>query len=111
TLPGVSFPSSVVRSIIVTASFSPAIFAAFLMDRLPSAAARSSTATASTGGGSNRANLPPRAGDAARNQDVVPFPFPFSCATARGYHVPPKSSRELENHSPLEGVWGKRFPK
>ena len=33
-LPGVSFPSSVVRSIIEMASFRPATFAAFLMLRL-----------------------------------------------------------------------------
>ncbi len=51
TLPGVSFPSSVVRSIMRTASLRPATLAAFLSERLPSAAARSSTATWSTGGG------------------------------------------------------------
>ena len=45
TLPGVSFPSSVVRSIIATASFSPATFDCFLIDRFASDAARSSTAT------------------------------------------------------------------
>src|SRR5262249_32837857 len=51
TLPGVSRPSRVVRSIMRTASRRPAPCAVFLMDRFASAAARSSTATWSTGGG------------------------------------------------------------
>src|SRR4051812_3366829 len=43
TFPGVSFPSSVVRSIIETASFRPASFAEVLMLRFVNAVARSST--------------------------------------------------------------------
>src|SRR5688572_21863979 len=50
TLPGVSLPSRVVRSIIATASFSPCILAAALMLRLANAAARSSAMTWSTVG-------------------------------------------------------------
>ena len=46
--PGVSFPSSVVRSIIETASFSPKSFDFFLMLRVTYFATRSSTPTAST---------------------------------------------------------------
>jgi hypothetical protein len=49
TLPGVSFPSSVVRSIIRMARSSAHSFASRLMLRLASDAARSSTPTASTG--------------------------------------------------------------
>src|SRR5438270_7920159 len=48
TLPGVSAPSSVVRSIIRIASSSAQTLEAFLIERLPSEAARSSTATWST---------------------------------------------------------------
>ena len=48
TLPGVSAPSSVVRSIIRTASSSAQSFDSFLIERFASVAARSSTATAST---------------------------------------------------------------
>ena len=48
TLPGVSAPSSVVRSIIRTASSSAATFDSFLIERFASAAARSSSATWST---------------------------------------------------------------
>src|SRR3990170_1201753 len=48
TLPGVSAPSSVVRSIIRTASSNACSFDSFLIDRLASVAARSSSATAST---------------------------------------------------------------
>jgi len=47
TLPGVSAPSSVVRSIIRTARSSAKSFASRLIDRFASVAARSSTATAS----------------------------------------------------------------
>src|SRR3954447_8503219 len=49
TLPGVSAPSSVVRSIIEVASRIPWRLASFLIERLPSAAARSSTRTRLTG--------------------------------------------------------------
>ena len=45
TLPGVSEPSSVVRSITRTASASAKSFDSFLIDRFDSAAARSSSAT------------------------------------------------------------------
>ena len=45
TLPGVSEPSSVVRSVIRTASSSANIFASRLIERLASVAARSSSAT------------------------------------------------------------------
>ena len=48
TLPGVSAPSSVVRSIIRTARSSANSFASRLIDRFASVAARSSSATAST---------------------------------------------------------------
>src|SRR5947209_1424153 len=48
TLPGVSAPSSVVRSIIRIASSSAQTLEAFLIERLPSEAARSSTPTWST---------------------------------------------------------------
>src|SRR5712691_10492542 len=48
TLPGVSEPSSVVRSIIRTASSSANTFDSFLIERLASEAARSSSATWST---------------------------------------------------------------
>src|SRR5437763_6761914 len=48
TLPGVSWPSSVVRSIIRTASSSAKTFASRLIERFASEAARSSSATAST---------------------------------------------------------------
>src|ERR671931_2372766 len=48
TFPGVSWPSSVVRSIIRIASSSAKIFASRLIERLASEAARSSSATAST---------------------------------------------------------------
>src|SRR5918992_5133602 len=50
TLPGVSAPSSVVRSSIDTASLIPCCFAVVLMERLPSVAARSSIPTRSTWG-------------------------------------------------------------
>src|SRR3954470_21866108 len=49
TLPGVSAPSSVVRSIIEVASRIPWRLASFLIERLPSVAARSSTRTLLTG--------------------------------------------------------------
>src|SRR4051794_23955295 len=49
TLPGVSAPSSVVRSIIDTAMRIPSRLAVVLIDRRPSAAARSSTPTRLTG--------------------------------------------------------------
>ena len=48
TLPGVSAPSSVVRSIIRTASMSAWSLDSFLIERLASAAARSSSPTWST---------------------------------------------------------------
>src|SRR3954452_7555496 len=48
TLPRVSFPSSVVRSIIEMASLRPHTFESFLRERLAREAARSSNATAST---------------------------------------------------------------
>ena len=48
TLPGVSAPSSVVRSIMRTASVSACSLESCLIDRLASAAARSSSATWST---------------------------------------------------------------
>lgn len=65
---------------MLTASFSPATLVAFLIERFPSAAARSSTATASTGGGSKSAKRPPLEALApARKSEVVPVPFPFSC--------------------------------
>src|ERR687884_932292 len=48
TLPGVSAPSRVVRSIVRMARSSAQSFASRLIDRLPSVAARSSTATWST---------------------------------------------------------------
>src|SRR6266566_4052844 len=48
TFPGVSWPSSVVRSIIRTARSSAKTLASRLIDRLASEAARSSSATAST---------------------------------------------------------------
>jgi hypothetical protein len=48
TLPGVSEPSSVVRSIMRTARSSANSFASRLIERFASVAARSSTATAST---------------------------------------------------------------
>ena len=48
TLPGVSFPSSVVRSIIEIARSSAHIFDAFLIERLLSESTRSSTPTWST---------------------------------------------------------------
>ena len=48
TFPGVSWPSSVVRSIIRTARSRANTFASRLIDRLASEAARSSSATAST---------------------------------------------------------------
>ena len=50
TLPGVSAPSSVVRSIIDTASRMPCCLAVVLIERLPSVAARSSMPTRSTCG-------------------------------------------------------------
>ena len=50
TLPAVSEPSSVVRSIIDTARRMPCCLAVVLMERLPSVAARSSTPTRSTCG-------------------------------------------------------------
>src|SRR3954471_5678707 len=49
TLPAVSAPSSVVRSIIEVASRIPWRLASFLIERLPSVAARSSTRTRLTG--------------------------------------------------------------
>ncbi len=48
TFPGVSWPSSVVRSIIRTASSSACTFDWRLIERFASVAARSSSATAST---------------------------------------------------------------
>src|SRR3954464_2927726 len=54
TLPGVSLPSSVVRSIMLTAIFKPASLALVLMLRLVKAAARSSAITASTVGTERR---------------------------------------------------------
>ena len=48
TLPGVSAPSRVVRSIIRTASSKACSLDSFLIERLASVAARSSSATAST---------------------------------------------------------------
>ena len=50
TFPSESFPSRVVRSSIEMASRMPCSFAFFLIDRLPSDAARSSIPTASTRG-------------------------------------------------------------
>ena len=50
TLPGVSAPSSVVRSVIDTASRMPCSFALVFIERLPSTAARSSMPTRSTWG-------------------------------------------------------------
>src|SRR6266511_6413770 len=50
TLPGVSAPSSVVRSTIRIAKSIAAAFAVVLIDRVPSAAARASTPTWSTPG-------------------------------------------------------------
>ena len=50
TLPAVSAPSSVVRSVIDTASRMPCCFAVVLIERLPSSAARSSIPTRSTWG-------------------------------------------------------------
>src|SRR5439155_8822883 len=50
TFPSESFPSRVVRSSIEIASLIPAILAVFLIERLASAAARSSIPTASTRG-------------------------------------------------------------
>jgi hypothetical protein len=47
-LPGVSLPSSVVRSVVRIASSSAQSFASFLMLRFARLAARSSSATAST---------------------------------------------------------------
>ena len=52
TLPAVSFPSSVVRSIIEIVSFKPATLVSFLMLRFVKEAARSSTITLSTVGDS-----------------------------------------------------------
>src|SRR3954447_2098322 len=49
TLPGVSAPSSVVRSIIEVAMRMPSRLAVVLIERLPRAAARSSTPTRLTG--------------------------------------------------------------
>jgi len=49
TLPAVSAPSSVVRSIIDVASLMPSRFAVVLIERRPRAAARSSTPTRLTG--------------------------------------------------------------
>src|SRR5687767_14376642 len=48
-LPGVSFPSSVVRSTMLTAVFSPHSFEPFLMLRVANLATRSSMPTWSTG--------------------------------------------------------------
>ena len=48
TFPGVSAPSSVVRSIMRTASSNACSFDSFLIERFASVAARSSSATAST---------------------------------------------------------------
>ena len=48
TLPGVSAPSSVVRSIIRIARSRAASFAPFLIERFASSPARASSATAST---------------------------------------------------------------
>ena len=53
-LPGVSAPSSVVRSIIVTASLSPATFASVFKLRVVKLRALSSTMIWSTGGAVNR---------------------------------------------------------
>ena len=50
TFPGVSEPSSVVRSTIDTARRMPCCLAVVLMERLPSVAARSSMPTRSTCG-------------------------------------------------------------
>src|SRR5271155_5015966 len=71
TLPGVSLPSSVVRSHILTASLSPASLALVLMLRLPKDAARSSTITASMVGTARLriANCELRIGNADRSFD------------------------------------------
>jgi len=61
-LPAVSFPSSVVRSIIAMASLRPATLVAFLIDRFANEAARSSSATASTAGGAKSAYIEPPLG-------------------------------------------------
>ena len=58
TLPAVSFPSSVVRSIIEIASFRPATFAAFLMRPLAERRGALFDRDGSTGGGSKSAKRP-----------------------------------------------------
>ena len=72
TLPGVSAPSSVVRSSIETARRMPCCLASVLIERLASVAARSSTATRSTCGRRRTvrtpSSVPPLAGGGRRLQ-------------------------------------------
>src|ERR687888_2769067 len=81
TLPGVSAPSSVVRSIIRTASSSANTFASRLIERFASDAARSSSATASTEpmrgnrGSSGSSNPRGRTGACAMELSVAPGPL------------------------------------
>src|SRR5919197_4313344 len=78
TLPGVSWPSSVVRSIMRTASSSANTFASRLIERFASDAARSSSATASTEpirgslGSSGSSNPRGRTGACAMKLSVAP---------------------------------------
>ena len=72
------------------ASLRPATFVAFLIDRLASEAARSSSATASTGGGAKSGYIPPLLTwwvapeapalkrRACASPALLPLPFPFS---------------------------------
>ena len=68
TLPGVSAPSSVVRSIIRIASSRAKIFDSRLIDRFASSAARASRATASTA--PTRGRRPPPGSSSARGASV-----------------------------------------
>src|SRR5438132_11100693 len=103
TFPRVSFPSSVVRSIMLMTSFRPHTFDSFFSDRFASEAARSSAATASTPWAISRASPRLRrktAGvkigvDATRDSLIEPItlaPFPF--AVVRSPFSGPTALRE-----------------
>src|SRR3984957_19056942 len=124
TLPGVSWPSSVVRSIIEMAISSAHCLAVVLIDRLASMAARASAPTWSTPGSpcrNSRSEGPTRAGisTGALIGDSLLRPFSLTVATTRyatgpGLAVRPcpragrtiyldsrgraKSSRRIANH-------------
>src|SRR5260370_38907210 len=70
TFPRVSFPSSVVRSIIEMARRSPQTLDSFFSERLASDAARSSAATASTPCAISRASAIERRNPAGGNDEA-----------------------------------------